>query len=148
MVARSIRHRALLVAAALVLLPAPAGAQADVTAMMFGRMDLDGDGAIDREELRALRLRIFGEMDEDRDASLTREEFVQRWLDRAMPDDDPRRELVAALRRDRFARMDGDGDGVVDKPEYVAAGDAQFDAADADGDGRLSPDEFRTGSVN
>ncbi len=57
-------------------------------------------------------------------------------------------EDLTALRANRFAELDSNGDGVIDQEEFVAAQTARseeratrmFDRLDADGDGTLSRD--------
>lgn len=131
-----------LLAAVLALSAPPATAQDKAAEAFFARMDLDGDGTLDSGEVEALRLKVFNRMDDDRDGVLTRAEFVDRWIETIAPDGDPRRARLAELRSERFDELDSEADGALTREEYVADGRARFKAADRDGDGRLSVDEF------
>ncbi len=117
-------------------------AQSDATRSIFDRMDLDNDGAIDSDELAALRARAFNGMDRDLDGVLTEAEFVELWIAEAADEDDPRIEDITRLRRGRFAEMDEDDDGEIAKDAYLAVGNDRFLAADGDKDGQLSLEEF------
>jgi len=123
-----------------------ASAQDRGSASVYARMDLNGDGAVDIDELGALRARVFNRMDRNLDNQLTETEFVDLWVDEVAPAGDPRRDDLTQLRRDRFAELDGNGDGTIKKKEYIDIGASRFLAADRDGDGRLSLEEFEGGS--
>ena len=128
----------------------PASAQAtetaNGTALLYQRMDLNGDGAIDANELEALRARVFAQLDMDRDGELNEHEFVDQWVSQAVDESDPRREAVSGLRRDRFAEMDRNRDRMLSREEYLSDGNTRFQNADADGDGKLTIDEFSVGT--
>ena len=97
----------------------------------FDRIDRDRDGFITAAELDAARLETFQQMDINGDNRLTREEMVAA-----------RGEAAGA----RFAELDADKNGFVTRREFLDAGRAIFRAADANGDGKLSFEEFaRTG---
>lgn len=97
----------------------------------FDRIDRDRDGAITLAELDAARLGVFQQMDANGDGRLTREEIVAA-----------RGELAAA----RFGELDKDKDGFVSRREYLEAGRVDFRAADTNGDGKLSFEEFARGA--
>jgi len=142
-------HRLLLPAVLLAILAGgnPAVAQDSGTSSVYTRMDLNGDGAIDVDELGALRARVFNRMDRNLDNQLDETEFVDLWVDEVVPAGDTRRADLTQLRRERFAELDGNGDGTIKKKEYIDIGTSRFLAADRDGDGRLSLAEFEGGGA-
>lgn len=89
------------------------------------RADANNDGVVTRAEATAEANRRFAELDADRDGKVT-------------PDE--RRAHRAAHRPDR-PRPDANADGTLTRAEAVAAATRRFDAADANRDGRLSPEE-------
>ena len=123
----------------------PAIGQDSGSSSVYARMDLNGDGTIDIDELGALRSRVFNRMDRNLDSRLAEAEFVDLWVDEVAPAGDPRRGDLTQLRRDRFAELDENGDGTIQKKEYIDVGTSRFLAADRDGDGRLSLEEFEGG---
>ena len=106
---------------------------------LLARYDANRDGAIDREEAIAARVRRITRADADGDGVLTLGEFRQEAVRRA--------ELRAAR---VFARLDGDADGVVDKADVATyrAGrgarrvDRIFRRFDADGNDRITRAEI------
>jgi len=129
------RSRIALVAAAAVLLAAgTSDAFGPRAGRLFQRLDADGDGAVERSEIEALRGRLFARFDADGDGSLSREEMeaASSRRRRRAPMGDP-----AA----RAERLDADGDGLVSEAEFVRGEAPVFERADADGDGRLTRTE-------
>lgn len=126
-------------ALALAIVAGPGLATAEggpAVAGLFERLDLDGDGAVDRAELDRFRQARFLEADADRSGAITREEM------RAAAE----RRAVRMARR-IFARMDRDGDGLVARAEYdaVSAGRMSrvFERFDGNRDGRVTRAEIR-----
>lgn len=112
----------------------PAGAAGQTPmSMMFERFDTDGDGAVTRAEIDALRMQAFESADADGDGMLNAEELAA-WQDAR------RAERAAARMRARLDRLDSDGDGLVSAEELAASGPpaAMFDRMDADGDGAIT----------
>jgi hypothetical protein len=99
---------------------------------MMHRMDLNGDGAITPAEAGAVRTVRFLSLDTDGDGIITEEEMQARMQKR-----------VAERVAKRFAMMDRNGDGRVERAEFEESGAARFARRDTDGDGRISQEEFR-----
>ena len=130
----------------------------------FAKADADGDGRVTPEEFAAVRMdrRGRGEdarrdgrrRDGSRDRRRSRGLFEDGAFDAADADGDGKlsreewRELPRAARdagRARmFARMDDNGDGVLEAAEF-APNVERLRALDADGDGRLTRREMREG---
>ena len=131
----------------------------------FAKADADGDGRVTAEEFAAVRMDRRGRRGEDarrdgrrgdgqRDRRRSRGLFEDGAFDAADADGDGKlsreewRELPRAARdaaRERmFARMDDNGDGVLEAAEF-APNVERLRALDADGDGRLTRREMREG---
>jgi len=94
----------------------------------WDRFDKDGDGRVPVEDLVGRAAERADEIDADGDGFITREEMDAYR--------EARREDMQAM---RFP--DRNGDGVVDRAEYEAAARERFDKLDANGDGVLTEDE-------
>ena len=106
----------------------------------FDRLDTDNDGEISASEMAAAdakreewrkkredrRAEMFEAADADGNGSISREE-------------------MAAYRTAKRAKRSGDknGDGVVDRNEFIQKAQERFDRMDKNGDGVLSEDEQR-----
>ena len=94
------------------------------------RMDANGDGKVTAEEMSAKNARFIEMADADGDGAVTEEE-------------------AKAFREAKRAQMrakhnpDKNGDGVVDKTEYINAAQDRFDRLDKNGDGVLSEEELQ-----
>jgi Ca2+-binding EF-hand superfamily protein len=115
---------------------------------LFARLDVNGDGKIERDELpeqvREAMGRFFEQADANRDKSLSVEEFQKgheyaRRLAGVAPagGNRPNAAPGAAL----LKALDGDGDGKLSADELAAA-TASLKTLDRDGDGQLSPREL------
>lgn len=120
----------------------PGGGDARARAQqLFPLFDADDDETITRTEFTAVRETLFGPIDRNDDGVLGRDEFVLRGADPG-PTYSAREEQLRTFREHQFAALDADGDGRVTREEYEAFGTAQFDGLDTDGDGRLDAGEF------
>lgn len=107
-------------------------------------LDADGDGLIQEAELVSWRETVFLTMDADGDDALTREEYMAVQLGRGADPEarGPRYEEMQAAKAAEFDTMDDDGDGSVPRDAFMAHAEAQFNEADANGDGALTAAEF------
>lgn len=111
--------------------------RAEMIERMFTRLDVNGDGAIDRAEIETARAARFAAMDADGDGVISGEEMQAHAMERA------------AKRAGRhFDRLDANGDGGVDRAEMTAVRGARhetmFERMDADGDGSVTREEAAT----
>ncbi|MEZ5895007.1 MAG: hypothetical protein R3C51_01280 [Parvularculaceae bacterium] len=99
----------------------------------FSRFDADGDGKVAVSELDEKHKAFIEKADADNDGYITQDEM---------------KTLRDERRSERQARRfpDANGDGAVDWSEYEASAKERFDKLDADGDGSLSQDEMGKGS--
>ncbi len=164
------KHKILFATVALALAAAGAAVAQQPTATdqpaRHGKLDANGDGAIDRAEAAAMpRLaERFDELDKNKDGRLTADERPQhgRWhrghggrgMMKLDTDKDGRVSKAEAAAdpkfAERFAQMDANGDGYVDRADFEARMERNrsecFDKADLDKDGKLNRVEF-TNSV-
>jgi len=119
---------------------------------IFARLDKNGNGAIERNELSPRgpshgpgggrrRPVWLGDMDKNRDGAISFEEFrTGRMVSR----------LPVARQREMFDRMDGDGSGVLDKtdrPHGFRGGMPKLSDLDRDKSGGVSYEEFSAGKM-
>jgi Ca2+-binding EF-hand superfamily protein len=99
---------------------------------MLQRLDLNRDGAISADEAGAVRTVRFLRWDTDGDGVITEAEMLAAAQER-----------IARRIAKKFARMDRNGDGRVERAEFDDRGAARFARLDTDGDGRVSREEIR-----
>ena len=101
---------------------------------MFQHLDLNRAGAITPTEADAVRAVRFLRWDGDGDGVITEDEMLAAAQAR-----------IARRIAKKFARMDQNGDGRVERAEFDDRGAARFARLDADGDGRITQEEIRAG---
>lgn len=116
----------------------------------FAAIDLNEDGKISDDEASGMRESVFLAMDADDNGELTKEEYMAVRMGPGPRNENggqrrqERQNQKMAQKEPRFAPMDADSNGTVSKAEWMAAGLARFKAADSDGDGTVTPWEFRS----
>lgn len=111
----------------------------------FDDIDTNGDDLISSEEHAAWNESVFAAMDADGSGDLTEAEYmsVRMGPGPRAGTPGPRHDERQAAKRDRFKKMDADGDGTVSKELFLAYGIKRFEEADADKSGSLTFEEFR-----
>ena len=102
----------------------------------FEQTDVNGDGAISLDEVRARDLERFAEIDVNTDGFLTQDEMI------AFKEAQRRARLERRVAR-RFENLDSDGDGLISAAEHAAREHPMFERADANEDGLLTMEEIR-----
>ncbi len=100
--------------------------------MMLQQFDADGNGALTRAEIEAVRDDAYDRFDADGDGALTLDEFEGYWAEFSRP------RMV-----DRFQQFDEDGDGRITAAEVDERIDRMFAWGDRNDDGELSPEDRR-----
>ena len=85
-------------------------------------------GGMSMMDLEAARDSFFQSADHDGDFALSNEELLS---------------AIGAANSDLFECWDQDGDGLCSYSEFLDSGTKVFSELDADGDGRLSPEEVQ-----
>ena len=110
-------------------------------------VDTNADGVIGADEAAALADGFFMRADQNRDEVIDKAEFTtppghgrwQGWFS----GNSAEAAAVLKVREEKFATLDADKDGKVNKVEFFAAAQQRLASADADKDGKVTPWEFR-----
>lgn len=110
--------------------------------------DRDRDGSIDRSEFQQWHISSFDALDSDGDGGFGLQEFkAMRFGPGPLGNNSRQRQLSeerAQLRKtERFRLMDGNGDGIVTRAEYMKFGELNYLDADTNDDGKLSYGELQ-----
>lgn len=111
-------------------------------------MDANDDGMVSAEEAASAADEVFTAMDVDDDAALTKDEYMAVRIGPQLGYNSERQATMQKAKEDRFASMDSDANGSVSKEEFLNAAQAHHAAADADGDGKVTPWEHRRQNWN
>jgi Ca2+-binding EF-hand superfamily protein len=98
----------------------------------MARADANHDGAITRDEFLAGPTRLFDRLDANHDGAISADErqaVRERFQERI------------SERRAERPNPDANGDGVISRAEFNAAGASMFERADVNHDGRVTRDE-------
>lgn len=114
----------------------------------YAMVDANHDGTVSDEEAASAADEVFTAMDADDDGSLSKDEYLNVRMGRQMGFNAARQTAMQNAKEERFGAMDGDSDGQVSKEEFLAAAEAHHKAADADGDGKVTPWEHRRSNWN
>lgn len=97
----------------------------------FEKLDANGDGIVTASEMDARQADLFKAADANGDGGISQEEFHEHrkakrmeWREKNNPDTN--------------------GDGLIDRVEFIAAAEKRFDRFDKNGDGVISEDERRS----
>jgi hypothetical protein len=120
---------------------------------MFARMDLNGDGRLDAADRAAGMAKRFDAMDANHDGVLSKQEFINAHQNRMGAEHMGAEHKGGKMGRHMMGRMmmgrmmlgqmDTNGDHAITRDEFTAGVLKHFDAADANHDGKLTPEERR-----
>ena len=99
---------------------------------MLLKFDSNGDGTLTRAELEAGLRQYFWQADTNRDGRLDADEVAAANARR-----------IREEQTDAIPLIDWNHDGYVDFDEFAAGIRSQFEDLDLNGDGQVTPDEFR-----
>lgn len=102
---------------------------------LYARADVNGDGVITKTEVEDMRNMVFSRLDRNGDGVAEPSDAPRRFSGRYMEKFEP-----------LLAQFDGNGDGRLEKSEFLDAPMTGFDGADQDGDGRLTKSELASRS--
>lgn len=106
-------------------------------------IDQNADGRISDDEAASAAEEAFVAMDADDDQVLTKDEYFSVQMKRGFGWNVERQAAMQERREKRFAELDSDKNNSVSRIEFMNAAKENHDAADLDGDGDVSPWEYR-----
>ena len=131
----------LFITGALAVLSVPATAADRLAGIAFTRLDGNGDGQLDATELRQARAQRFERLDANDDCVVTAVEQAEAG-NRMFR----KAEALEGAMAIRFETLDADGNGKLSREEFVdSPGGGIAARLDKDGDGKVSKAEFMAG---
>lgn len=145
----NMRSKLLIAASAAVIAALPAhaghGGKGEGHGKKFEKMDLNGDGAISREEAAEFRRKRIMAADADGDGGVTLEEMKahhkKKWGDKKKDGEKAEDGKKGDRTEKHFKKWDANADGKVTAEEIDAKSD-RFDKWDVDGDGKVTKEEM------
>jgi hypothetical protein len=115
----------------------------------MSKFDRNGDNQVNRAEFEDWHQNMFAQMDADGNGLSLEEYHAARFGAGPYNDANPERQALkreqANLRKtERFRIMDGNGDGVVSREEYMRFGEHTWLEADTNDDGELTWGELQS----
>jgi hypothetical protein len=129
-------------AAAFIPAVAEAAPESVRAVVIFLAADRNGDGGVDLGEADSFREVIFDAIDTNKDSRLTPQEVGVLIVPGKENADPKEQEKIAKKREELLAKLDLAKPEGVAKDEYLDRNGALFAQADADKDGKVSPEEF------
>lgn len=112
-------------------------------ALRSAAIDTNQDGQVSAEEAAERAADVFAGLDVDESQDVTLEEFMAYDTGMPLEAGQQRMEQRRQRREARFQQLDANGDGRLTREEFLNHFRQQFAEADTDGDGRVDPFEFR-----
>lgn len=109
----------------------------------FQTLDQNSDGIIGDDEAAANAEGVFAAMDTDDDGEVTEDEYLAVRMGPGDGLNKARQEAMQTRKEERFLLMDTDKNGTVSQSEFLIAAKNEFEGSDTDGDGKVTPWEFR-----
>jgi len=109
--------------------------------MMHMMMDANQDGSVSQEEFQSFRSKNFSGADKNGDKALTQDEFMA--LAKQMQEQRKKAKEMAKQKKmqKQFQKLDANGDGKISKEEFDAKGERSFIRMDHNDDGVLNKED-------
>lgn len=114
----------------------------------FSIVDVDQNGIVSDEEAASSADEVFSAMDLDDNGELSKDEYMTIRMGPQDGWNTERQAAREAAKEAQFDALDLDKNGTVSRADFIANAKAHFDAADKDGDGKVTPWEWRSEQWN